>query len=83
MFADAVVRRIEIVGEAARGVSDEVQANNPDVPWRTIMATRHILAHDYDEVNHDIVWRIMQEHLPLLVSQLEILLRDAPRPATD
>lgn len=80
MLADAVARRIEIIGEAARGVSDAFRSAHPEVPWRPIMATRHILAHDYDEVNHDIVWRIVQDHVPPLIAQLESLLADVPPP---
>ena len=78
MFADAVERRIEIVGEAARGLSEAFRSSRPEIPWRAIMATRHILAHDYDEVNHDTVWRIVQDHLPPLIRQLETLLAKSP-----
>jgi uncharacterized protein with HEPN domain len=45
------------------------------------MATRHILAHDYDEVNHDIVWRILQDHLPPLIQQLDAILATVPPPS--
>jgi len=78
LFADAVVRRIEIVGEAARGVSDALRDANPHIPWRAITTTRHILAHNYADVNFDIVWRILQDHLPPLIPQLEALLSQAP-----
>jgi uncharacterized protein with HEPN domain len=80
MFADAVERRIEIIGEAARGLSEAFRASHPEVPWRPIMATRHILAHDYDEVNHDTVWRIIQDHIPPLIGQLVDLLAQFPPP---
>jgi uncharacterized protein with HEPN domain len=80
MFADAVIRRIEIVGEAARGVSQPFRDAHPEIPWRAITTTRHILAHDYDEVNHDIVWRIIEEHLPPLIAQIVPLLAEAPPP---
>jgi uncharacterized protein with HEPN domain len=78
MFADAVERRIEIIGEAARGLSETFRASHPEIPWRAIMATRHILVHDYGEVNPDIVWRIVQDHLPPLVNQLVALLAENP-----
>lgn len=77
MFADAVVRRIEIIGEAARGLSEELRTANPHVPWRAITATRHILAHNYSDVNLDTVWRIIHDHL---IPQLELLLTEAPPP---
>lgn len=71
---DAAERKIEIVGEAARRLSKAFVDAHPEVPWRVIMATRHILAHDYDEVDDDIVWRILMVHLPKLVEQLKPLL---------
>jgi uncharacterized protein with HEPN domain len=70
MLSDA----IQIIGEAARGVSADFQQAHPEIQWRPIMATRHILAHDYDAVNFDIVWRICEEHLPPLIAQLTPLL---------
>jgi uncharacterized protein with HEPN domain len=83
MFADAVERRIEIIGEAARGLSDAYRDSHPEIPWRPIMATRHILAHDYDEVNHDTIWRIIQDHIPPLIRQLEAVLAQFPPPPTE
>ncbi|HSV16639.1 MAG TPA: HepT-like ribonuclease domain-containing protein [Tepidisphaeraceae bacterium] len=80
MFADAVVRRVEIVGEAARGVSDQGRSDHPEIGWHPIMATRHILAHEYATVNYDIVWRIVTDHMPRLVTQLEGILAQAPPP---
>ncbi len=82
MLADALVRRIEIVGEAARGISNELKSRTPEIAWRAIIATRHILAHDYNEVDHDILWRVVAEHLPKLVAQLDALLT-AETPSTD
>ncbi len=81
-FADAVERRIEIIGKAARGVSEAFRAAHAEIPWRAITATRHILAHDYGAVNHDIIWRIVFDHLPPLIVQLESLLSQAPPPAS-
>ncbi len=46
----AVERKLEIIDEAARAVSDEFQQNHPEVPWRGIVAQRHFLAHEYGEV---------------------------------
>ena len=80
MFADAVVRRIQIIGEAVRGISDEFQAAHPEIEWPAIRATRHILVHEYRRVNHDIVWRIVQDHLPPLIQQLDAILAQTPPP---
>jgi uncharacterized protein with HEPN domain len=74
----AVERRLEIIGEAARCVSQAFQDAHPQIAWRKIMATRHIIAHDYDEVNHDIVWQIVTVHLPILLEQLRPLIPAPP-----
>jgi uncharacterized protein with HEPN domain len=75
-----VERNIEIIGEAARRLSDDFRNQHPEIPWRVIMATRHILAHDYDAVDNDIVWRILTDHLPPLIKQLHALLPPPPPP---
>ena len=74
MLSDAVQRRIEIIGAAARGVSQPFKEAHPEIQWRPIMATRHILAHDYDEVNQDIIWRFCEEHLGPLIAQIAAIL---------
>lgn len=78
MLRDAVERCLEIIGEAVRRLSPEFRDSVPGVPWRKIMATRHILAHDYDEVNHETVWRIATVHVPELVEQVHPLLAPPP-----
>ena len=78
MLRHAVERTIEITGEAARRLTAEFRDQHPHVPWRAIMATRHILAHEYDEVDNDIVWRIATDHIPELIRHLRPLLPPAP-----
>lgn len=73
----AVEREVEIIGEAARKVSDDFQRNHPDIPWRKIIAQRHKLAHEYGEIQDEILWRVAAMHVPMLLKQLEIL---TPRP---
>jgi uncharacterized protein with HEPN domain len=60
----AVERNIEIIGESARRLTDQFRQQHPQIAWRAIMATRHILAHEYDEIDNDIVWRIVTDHIP-------------------
>jgi uncharacterized protein with HEPN domain len=74
----AVERNLEIIGEAARHLSKEFRDQHPDIQWRAIMATRHILAHDYDEVDNDIVWRIITDHIPVLIKALQPLIPPPP-----
>jgi uncharacterized protein with HEPN domain len=78
ILRDAVERKIEIIGEAARRLKKTFRDQHPQVPWRIIMATRHILAHDYDEVDNDIVWRIVNDHIPPLIEQLKPLIPPQP-----
>ena len=78
ILRDAIERRLEIIGEAARGVSDSFQNAHPEIAWTKIMATRHILAHDYDAVNYDILWRFITVHVPELVCLLKPLIPPIP-----
>ncbi len=78
LIRDAVERNIEIIGEAARRLSRDFRDQHPQIPWRIIMATRHILAHDYDAVDNDTVWRILTDHLPPLIEQLRCLIPPPP-----
>lgn len=71
LLALGVVKAIEVVGEAARGVSHTMQAAHPDVAWREIVGMRNRLVHDYTEINFDIVWQVATTDLPMLVRQLE------------
>lgn len=74
----AVERSVEIIGEAARGLSGPLREAHPEVEWRPIVATRHILAHDYAAVSPALLWRIATVHVPTLMRQLEAILPDAP-----
>ena len=73
-----IERRIEIVGEAARHVSDAFEAAHPEIPWRQIVGTRHRIAHEYAEIDYDVVWRIVSLHLPALIGHLEPLVESLP-----
>ena len=71
MRAPAVVRLLEILGEAARAVSDATRARHPSIPWRQIAGTRDRLIHGYEAVDLDIVWAIVTTDLPALVIELK------------
>lgn len=63
---DAVVRNLQIIGEAAKKVSKEKRTAHPDVPWREMTGMRDRVVHDYFGVSLDIVWDVVQNHLPPL-----------------
>lgn len=67
---DAVIRNIEILGEAAKLLSNEMKEQYPDIPWKEIAGTRDKLIHDYFGVNIDIVWDIVKNEIPTLFQKL-------------
>jgi uncharacterized protein with HEPN domain len=67
---DAVVRRIEIIGEAARRVSGETQAKYPYIPWREMTSMRNLVIHEYDVVDINQVWDTVRNKLPPLIEEL-------------
>jgi uncharacterized protein with HEPN domain len=73
----AVVRNLEVVGEAVKGVPVAVREQYPQVAWQRIAGLRNILIHHYFEIENDIVWDIVQNKLPELRVQIEGILRDA------
>lgn len=78
MLALALVRLVEILGEAAKNVSQDLRDQSPDIPWRQMAGTRDRLTHAYFEVNLDIIWDIVNNDLPPLVGKLEELLNSGP-----
>lgn len=78
----ATERAIEIIGEAARRVTAEARRQVPDVAWGAIVGVRHILAHEYGEVDREKIWRIATTHIPGLIRILRPLL-DANPPAPE
>jgi len=66
----ALVKDIEIIGEAAYQISDETRSMLLDIPWDDIVGMRHRLVHAYFDINLDILWKTVQEDLPLLAEGL-------------
>ena len=67
----ALVHLLEVVGEAAKGVSGPCRAQYADVPWKEIAGTRDRLIHGYFDIDLNVVWRIIADDLPPLIAQLE------------
>jgi uncharacterized protein with HEPN domain len=79
MIQDAVIRNLEIIGEAVRGLPDDFRRRHPNIPWRSITALRNVLIHHYFGVDLEIVWRVVRRRLPGLKHYVQTLLAsDAP-----
>lgn len=72
---DAVIRNLEVIGEAAKSVSGSIRRDNPAIPWKDLAGVRDKLIHQYFGVNHAIVWKIIQDELPPLLHGLEEILK--------
>jgi uncharacterized protein with HEPN domain len=70
----AVEREIEIIGEASRRVSAAFKDSTPQISWRDIIGQRNILAHEYGDVDYEIIWDVVQNGLPELLRQLDAFL---------
>ena len=68
---DAVIRQLQIVGEASKRLSDKFKATTPEVEWKKIAGMRDVLIHDYGIVDMKMVWKIVKDDLPALKSALE------------
>lgn len=71
LVADAVVRNLEVIGEAARHVPVEARERFPEVQWRQIVGFRNVVIHEYFAVDLDIVWTVVKHHLPQLRAALK------------
>jgi uncharacterized protein with HEPN domain len=67
----ALERSLELVGEAARRVSDALRTKHPGIPWKEMIGLRNILAHDYGRIDHDKLYATAVKNIPNLVKQLE------------
>ncbi len=74
MLVLALVKEIEIIGEAATKISDKMRDEYPNVPWRDISGMRNRLVHAYFDVSLDVLWATVEQELPGLVQSLEEIL---------
>jgi uncharacterized protein with HEPN domain len=75
-WQDAVIRQLEIIGEATKRLSKQFCSRHSDVPWRRIAGLRDVLIHDYMGVDINAVWEITQKNLPPLRLRVESILRE-------
>lgn len=76
MMQDAVVRNFEVIGEAAKQISERLRQTHPKIPWKRITGLRDVLIHDYIGVDFEEVWRIIEQDLPDFKTEIESILRD-------
>ncbi len=71
IVVDAVQMNLLVIGEAARYIPDFVILSYPEIPWAEMRGLRNVLAHEYDRVDVDIIWRVIQEELPPIIPKLQ------------
>ena len=74
---DAVIRALEVIGEAARRLSQESKNAIPEIPWPKLIGMRNILIHQYDNVDLDLVYDTVRNFIPPLIERIQVALRDA------
>jgi uncharacterized protein with HEPN domain len=71
---DAVVRNLEIIGEATKGIPENIRLGNPEIEWQRIVGLRNVLIHQYSGIDLEVVWDIIANKLPPLQKQITHIL---------
>jgi len=72
----AVIRQLEVIGEATKNIPDSFRKKYPEIPWKKIVGLRDIIIHTYFEIDLDITWEIIKKDLPLLKKQVQNIKKD-------
>lgn len=75
-LVDAVVRNLEILGEAVKHLPDPIRQRHPSVPWNQIAGLRDIVAHQYFSVSLPIIWDVVQNEAPALLNSVKVMLQE-------
>jgi uncharacterized protein with HEPN domain len=78
LVESAILHRLALLGEACRGLSDELRTTHPEVPWRQVIAFRNIVIHEYFGVDLDLAWEIVTNHMSGLRNALDRILQSLP-----
>jgi uncharacterized protein with HEPN domain len=71
---NAVIRSIEVIGEAAKRISQSLRSKHPEIPWKKMAGMRDKMIHEYAGVDIEILWKVATEELPLLTSPMQNIL---------
>lgn len=71
-----ILHHLQVIGEAARAISDELKDGHDEMPWQQIVGMRHILVHRYFEVDTDLIWSVVEDDVPVLKQQIELILKE-------
>lgn len=72
----ALAHLVQIVGEAARRVSQQTRDACPGIPWREVTGMRHVIVHQYMSLDEDVLWHVVSKDLPSLIAELEKIVQD-------
>lgn len=73
LIFDATLRNLELIGEAANHIPDDIHTLHTEIPWRMIIATRNRLIHGYLGIDNDVIWSIIQDDIPELLDMLNVM----------
>ena len=74
--SSAVIRKFEIIGEAAKSVPDAIKTNYPSVPWKSLAGFRDVLIHNYFGIDEELVWTYIKQEVPNLTQEIERILKE-------
>ena len=77
---DAVLRNLQILAESTQRLSDAIKTTKPQIPWTQIEGFRHRLVHDYFRIDLEIIWRVIDQHLPALKTAVTVMLKQLGPP---
>ena len=73
----AVIRAVEVVGEAAANIPEDIRSQYAEIPWREIKGMRNKLVHQYFGINMEVVWQTIQEDLPMIINMIDTVIEQA------
>ena len=74
----AIERCVEVIGEAAKNISETFKGKHPEIPWRSIVAQRNVIAHEYGEIKQDRMWALVEKKIPELAALIKPLVPPLP-----